>query len=92
MLKNIKSSYITKILFDSLEEKRKLLLVKYNKTLQNKIDISIINYQLFIETYIENKRINEYIINNNKISYEFEYQNGKRNIIAIFLKIYILIK
>ena len=80
MLKNIKSSYITKILFDALDEKRKLLLVKYNKTLQNTIDASIINYELFIETYIENNQRDDYNINNNKILYEFESNNGKGNI------------
>ena len=34
MLKNIKSSYYIKILFIYIEEKIKLKIVKYNKSLQ----------------------------------------------------------
>ena len=47
MLKSIKSSYIIKIVLSFIKEKHKLKLVKYNKSLQNKIDISIINYIYF---------------------------------------------
>ena len=36
MLKNIKSSYFIKIIFVFLDEKQKLKLVKYNKSIQKK--------------------------------------------------------
>ena len=52
MLKNIKSTYFIKILFLYLEENLKLKMIKYNKTLQNNIDISIINYKFFAGKYI----------------------------------------
>ena len=82
MLKNIKSSYITKIVFDFLDERRKLILVKFSKTLQNKIDISTINYQLFITSYFEKidySKGKEYNLYTNKLIYEGGYKNGKRN-------------
>ena len=82
MLKNIKSTYITKILFSFLDEKIKLMLVKYNQTLQKEINICLINYQLFITSYIENidnSKGKEYNIYNKKLIFEGEYKNGKRN-------------
>ena len=52
MLENVKSSYFAKIVFSYVDEKQKLKLVKYNKSLQQKIDISIINYIHFKGKYI----------------------------------------
>ena len=46
MLENIKSSFFIKIIFSFLDNKTKLKLMKYNKSLQNKIDISLINYKI----------------------------------------------
>ena len=82
MLKSIKSSYIIKIVLSFIKEKHKLKLVKYNKSLQNKIDISIINYIYFSGKYIvfESNRIGiEYNSFNNKLIFEGEYLNGKIN-------------
>ena len=42
MLKNIKSSYFSIIIFYFLDEKIKLQLIKYNKSFQKKLDIKII--------------------------------------------------
>ena len=53
MLENAKSSYFAKIVFSFVDEKQKLKLVKRNKSLQKKIDISI--------TIILKKRIYIYI-------------------------------
>ena len=52
MLKNIKSLYFIKISFLYLDEKKKLQIIKYNKTLQKNLNISIINYKLFTGKYI----------------------------------------
>ena len=38
MLENIKSSYILKIVFSDIKEKRQLQLVKYKKALQAKLE------------------------------------------------------
>ena len=52
MLKKIKSTYFTIYIFTYLDEKRKLKLVKYNKTLQKSININLINYKVLSEKYI----------------------------------------
>jgi len=52
MLKKIKSTYFIKNLFLYVLEKKKLKLVKYNKSLQKNIDISIINFKFFSGKYI----------------------------------------
>ena len=82
MLENIKSSYIMKILFLYVDEEKKLEIVKYNKSLQKNIDISIINYKFFTGKYIiyESNRIRrEYNGYDDILRFEGEYLNGKRN-------------
>ena len=44
MLKNVKSSYFTKIIFSFLDEMQKLIIAKYNKNLQKKFEYKY--YQL----------------------------------------------
>ena len=82
MLKNIKSSYFIKILFSCVDEKKKLEVVKYNKSLQKNIDISIINYKYFSGIYIiyeSNSIRKEYNGYNDTLIFEGEYLNKKRN-------------
>ena len=81
MLKNIKSSYFSIIILSFLDEKVKLQLIKYNKSLQKKLDIKIINYQFFSGKYIiyESKiRGKEYYGYFDKLIYDGEYLKGKR--------------
>ena len=81
MLNNIKSYYITKIIFTHVVEKNRLILLKYNKSLQKLMDISIINYKLFTGKYIiyESNGIGkEYKAKDDKLIYEGEYLNGER--------------
>ena len=52
MLKNIKSTYFIKNIFLYVHEKQKLKVVKYNKSLQKNIDISITYYKFFSGKYI----------------------------------------
>ena len=82
MLKNIKSSYFIKIIFVFLDEKQKLKLVKYNKSIQKNIDISIINYKHFkgrYRLYESNGIGKEYDGKEDKLIFEGEYLNGNRN-------------
>ena len=82
MLKNIKSSYFIKKLFLCVKEKQKLEVVKYNKSLQKNINISIINYKFFSGKYIiygSNRIGREYYGLDNTLRFEGEYLNGKRN-------------
>ena len=43
MLEHIKSKYILKILFTNINYEIKLLLVKYNNKLKDRLNINIIN-------------------------------------------------
>ena len=81
-LENIKSKYITQIIFSYVSEKINLKLVQYNKHLQNKMDIKFINYQFFSRKYIiyeQSGIVKEYNKYNDILLYEGEYLNGKRN-------------
>ena len=57
-------------------------MIKYNKNLQNKINISLINYKFFTDSYIiyetktKGKEFNGY---KDILIYEGEYLYGKRN-------------
>ena len=84
MLKNIKSSYIIKKIFNYFYTITKLNLVRYNKSLQNILKISIIKYKIYSKKYIlyETKsktKGKEYDCFNNELIFEGEYLNGKRN-------------
>ena len=87
MLKNIKAAYFIQLLFSYVDEKQKLKIVKYNKSLQNIINISIINYKLFTGKYIiyESNGIGKEYINIctddeyfDELVYEGEYFQGER--------------
>ena len=81
MLDKIKSSYFSRIIFSFVYEKIKLKLAKYNKSLQNLIDISLINYKLFTGNYIiyEGKRKGKEYDFKGELKYEGEFLNGERN-------------
>ena len=82
MLENIKSSFFIKIIFSFLDNQTKLKLVKYNKSLRNKIDISLINYKILSQRYIvneENGKVKESMGYNYALKFEEEYSNGERN-------------
>ena len=81
MLDRIKCSFFQKTLLNHLDEKRKLEIVKYNKSLQKQIGVKLINYKLFKGIYIiyeTKEKAREYDFNNDLI-YEGEYLNGKRH-------------
>ena len=82
MLKKSKSIYFIKKLFTFVDEKDKLDIIKYNKNMQNILDISLINYKFFSDRYIifeKNGKGKEYDKYNDKLLFEGEYLNGKRN-------------
>ena len=47
MLKKSKSIYFIKNLFTFVDEKIKLNIIKYNKNMQNIMDININNYKIY---------------------------------------------
>ena len=53
MLENIKSSYLIKNIFSYIDdEKRRLRIFKYNKSLQKLNNINLVNYKIFSGKYI----------------------------------------
>ena len=82
LLRNIKSIYFSRILFSHLNEKIKLKIIKYNKELQNNMDIKLINYKFYRGKYIiyETKfKGKEYEGNKNNLLFEGEYLRGEKN-------------
>ena len=82
MLDNIKSSFFKHILFHHLNIKRKLRIIKYNKSLQHLLNVKFIEYKIFSEKYIifgKNGKGKEYDRLRDKLMYEGEFKNGKRN-------------
>ena len=84
MLKKIKSSYITKLLFIYINEKQKIKLVRYNKSIQNNINLSIINYnyKYFIGKYIiyESNGIGKvYYGYDNALKFKGKYSKNQKN-------------
>ena len=70
------------IIFNIIPDKRKLNLVKYNKNLQNQININLFNYKFFSGKYIIYEEIGkgkEYDGNDDKLLFGGEYKKGKRN-------------
>ena len=82
MLKNIKSSYFIKLIYTFVHETQKLKLVRYNKSIQKNLNISIINYKFFSGRYIiyeSNGFGKEYNGYDDTLIFEGEYLNGQRN-------------
>ena len=82
MLKNSKSIYFIKRLFTFVDEKDKLNIIKYNKKMQNILDINLINYKFYSDRYIifeKNGKGKEYNNYNDTLVFEGEYLNGKKN-------------
>ena len=51
IIENIKSDYFLQKLYDVMPKKKKLEIVKYNKTIQNRINLSVKNYKEYSETF-----------------------------------------
>jgi len=82
MLKKIKSSFFIKLMFQYLNEDKKLKLIHYNKNIQNKLGINIINYRIFSGRYITyetNRKLKEYNSFNDQIVFQGNCLNGKKN-------------
>ena len=82
MLENSKSIYFIKKLFTFVDEKTKLDIIKYNKNMQNIMDINLINYKFYSKKYIiyeENGKGKEYNGYDDRLEFKGEYLNGKRN-------------
>ena len=57
-------------------------MIKYNKNLQNRININILNYKILSGKYTiyeQNGKVKEYNSYNDQLMYEGGYINGKKN-------------
>ena len=83
---NIISVFILREIFSFLKKRIVLKIIKYNKYLQKEIEINniILDYMRLTGRYIiyegkGKRKGKEYDILTNKLSYEGEFLNGKRN-------------
>ena len=51
IIENIKSKYILSKIYNNMTKKQKLEIVKYNKRIQNRINLSIKDYKEYSETF-----------------------------------------
>ena len=81
MLQKIRSIIILKKIFLYQDSKVKLSLIKYNKKIQTKLGLNIIDYKRLSGKYKEERNGEIYVYNsyNDKLLFEGEYLNGKKN-------------
>ena len=53
LLHNIKSKYILQQIFKNLEYEKKLKIIKYNKKLQEKLNVNVNDYEKYLQIEIE---------------------------------------
>ena len=51
IIDNIKSRYILSKIYENMTKKKKLEIVKYNKKIQNRINLSVKDYKEYSETF-----------------------------------------
>ena len=81
-IREIKSSFIIKIIFSFLSEKQKLNIIMHNREIQNILSVNIENYIKIYGKYIvggKNGKRKEYLLESNILIFEGEYLNRKRN-------------
>ena len=79
ILDNITSIDVSGKLFSCLTEKRKLEIIHYNKRIQNDLDINLNDYRTFSRKYLIYETIVKEYNKDDKLIFEGEYLNGKRN-------------
>ena len=81
MLKKIRSQIILKKLFSLLDYKVKLIMIIYNKNIQKKLGLNLIDYKRCSGKYKKenNGEIKIYSSYTNNLIFEGKYLNGKRN-------------
>ena len=82
MLANIKSTYFFRKIFSYLCDEITLKIMKYNKNMQEILDINLYHYKTLSGKYIINElngKTKEYDGKTDKLVFEGEYKDGKRN-------------
>ena len=86
IIENIKSRYILSKIYDNMTKKKKLQIVKYNKRIQNRLNLDVKDYKEYCEIEIEikttkgkyGKFIN--IDENDKLYYHIYFNDNKEEI------------
>ena len=86
ILENIKSRYILSKIYDNMTKKKKFQIVKYNKRIQNRLNLDVNDYKEYCEIEIEiipikdkyGKFIN--INKNDKLYYHIYFNDNKEEI------------
>ena len=81
MWKKIKSTFILQKIFTILNNKTKLIIIMNNKKLQRKLGINLNDFRRFSGRYKveEDGETKEYNSYNNRLLFEGQYANRKRN-------------
>ena len=81
MLNNIKSLFFTKLIFTNLKDNKKLDLIRYNKRLQQQVDINLIDYQIYNGNYIvyETKTKGKEYDHSGALLYDGDFLNFKKH-------------
>jgi len=81
MWQKIRSNYLLKEILISIDDRRKLNLIKYNKKMQEIAGLNLIDFRRFSGRYIKEEydKIKEFSSYNDRLIFEGEYSNGKRN-------------
>ena len=86
IIDNIKSRYILSKIYDNMTKKKKLQIVKYNKKIQNRINLSVNDYKEYCEIEIEIIPIKDKygrfinIDENDKLYYHIYFNDNKEEI------------
>ena len=90
IIENIKSRYILSKIYDNMTKKKKLKIVKYNKKIQNRINLSVKDYKEYSETFtpieieiiLTKEKYGKYInINeNDELYYHIHFNDNKEEI------------
>ena len=81
-LKKVRSMYIIGNILSLLDEKKRLYMIKYNKKIQNHLELNIEDYKKISGRYIigeRNGKGKEYILETNILIYDGEYLKGKKH-------------
>ena len=82
LIKAVKSRFNIKLIFSFLEQKLKQEIIRYNKKYQNLFNINIDDYKKnckIIRIIEKNGFGKEYTLDKNRLIFEGEFKNGKKN-------------
>ena len=82
MINEINSAFFKRIVFSILPTSKLFKIIKYNKNLQNLLNVNIVDFMSFSGRYViyeKNGFGKEYNSCNDKLIYEGEYLHGVRN-------------